>query len=749
MGKSKKRSRTKALHEAAANAAAAANKAKQQRRLLEDDNEIDNDDKKETTTSTEKGTSTITGTTTAPTVSDIAITIKTIKYLTINNNGNGNGNDGDDGNDGDGDETNTSTNNNYDLFHNSKQYKELRKVIHPLIIDRINKVYKNGIDYRSKVTNHLQHQRWLPALGALQGVKDYNQIPKQGTIQRWVRDVDSVDNNSNKIKMKLLSSILNCTNVTSNHSTNTTTTTTASSDGDDATATAATANMNKHDPLHALMAAQQKNSSSNNNSNIDDEYDEYDDDDDEYDNNDNSMKEKKEKGAIDDDDEDELKILKGWRIPTSSLFPSSSLDDNSLLLSKLKSITTTTGTGTELNTSNSNSSSSKTPNTQTQTQVVYREKASERTPPNHYDLILHATTTSTICETTEDDDEETEEEDEETEEEDEDRIIIKHNIPFLNTNGHSSSGAFVLENVLSSSECNEFIEMSSGSTATSTGSTISSNIVGYQKDHPLTLKEPTGIDSFEWYISKTIHNIIYNRVYKYLPKKSNHILTNNNNNSKSTATATATATGEEKEEEEEKRNNNNSNNSNILYGINRRWRFFRYGQDCVYRPHIDGSWPDSSLTKIKVKKNHNTTTPTASTDTRNETDNTLYEYKYEVDKTGNTRSYLTFLIYLNDNFEGGETKFYYPVTTTTTTTTTTSTTTSNKDNNTDNDTPATATATKTQTSLVARGVIPKRGSVLVFPQGNTASLLHEGSAVTKGIKYVIRTDVLYQQQQQS
>ena len=571
MGKSKKRSRTKALYEAAANAAnAAANKAKQQRRLLEeDDNEIDNDDKKETTTSTEKGTSTTTTgtTTTAPTVSDIAITIKTIKYLTINNNGNGNGNgnDGNDGNDGDGDETNTSTNNNYDLFHNSKQYKELRKVIHPLIIDRINKVYKNGIDYRVKVTNHLQHQRWLPALGALQGVKDYNQIPKQGTIQRWVRDVDSVDNNSNfsKIKMKLLSSILNCTNVTTNHAT--TTTTTASKDDDHATATAATANMNKHDPLHALMALQ-KNSSSNNNSNIDDEYDEYDDDDDEYDNNDNSMKGKKEKGAI-DDDEDELKILKGWRIPSSSSFPSSSLDDNSLLLSKLKSITsttgTTTGTGTELNSSNSNTQN-------TQTQIVYREKGSERTPPNNYDLILHATT-STTCEATteEDDDEETETEDS--------RVITKHTIPFLNNNGHNSSGAFVLENVLSLEECNEFIEMSSGSSISTlgSGSTNSSHTkLGYQKDHPLTLKEPTGIDSFEYYISKTIHNIIYKRVYKYLPKQSNQILIN-----------TATADGGEEKEEVEV-NNNDNNNNNILYGINRRWRFFRYGQDCVYRPHM-------------------------------------------------------------------------------------------------------------------------------------------------------------------
>ena len=39
---------------------------------------------------------------------------------------------------------------------------------------------------------------------------------------------------------------------------------------------------------------------------------------------------------------------------------------------------------------------------------------------------------------------------------------------------------------------------------------------------------------------------------------------------------------------------------------------------------------------------------------------------------------------------------------------------------------------------------PRAGNVLVFPHGDTSeSLIHEGSAVTKGAKYVIRTDVLY------
>ena len=45
--------------------------------------------------------------------------------------------------------------------------------------------------------------------------------------------------------------------------------------------------------------------------------------------------------------------------------------------------------------------------------------------------------------------------------------------------------------------------------------------------------------------------------------------------------------------------------------------------------------------------------------------------------------------------------------------------------------------------LEAHGVDPQRGAVLCFPQGNTASLVHEGTAVTRGVKYVIRSDVLY------
>lgn len=41
-------------------------------------------------------------------------------------------------------------------------------------------------------------------------------------------------------------------------------------------------------------------------------------------------------------------------------------------------------------------------------------------------------------------------------------------------------------------------------------------------------------------------------------------------------------------------------------------------------------------------------------------------------------------------------------------------------------------------------VKPIQGSIAMFPHGETdGSLLHEGTGVRRGAKYVIRTDVLY------
>ena len=68
-------------------------------------------------------------------------------------------------------------------------------------------------------------------------------------------------------------------------------------------------------------------------------------------------------------------------------------------------------------------------------------------------------------------------------------------------------------------------------------------------------------------------------------------------------------------------------------------------------------------------------------------------------------------MYLNDEFDGGETTFFVPG----------------------------------EEGLCARPVRPQQGSVVVFPHGDTAgSLVHEGSGVKEGAKYIIRTDVVYE-----
>ncbi|CAM0138080.1 hypothetical protein VKS41_001303 [Umbelopsis sp. WA50703] len=124
-----------------------------------------------------------------------------------------------------------------------------------------------------------------------------------------------------------------------------------------------------------------------------------------------------------------------------------------------------------------------------------------------------------------------------------------------------------------------------------------------------------------------------------------------------------------------------------IAGLNARWRVYRYVPGAIYRPHIDGAWPGSGLDPVDGS------------------------YKYDM-YDGTRWSRLTFLIYLNEEFDGGSTTFFLP--------------------------------SAEEGILEAHGVSPRRGSVLCFPHGNTAgSLLHEGSPVLSGAKYVIRADVLY------
>lgn len=98
-----------------------------------------------------------------------------------------------------------------------------------------------------------------------------------------------------------------------------------------------------------------------------------------------------------------------------------------------------------------------------------------------------------------------------------------------------------------------------------------------------------------------------------------------------------------------------------LRGLNERIRFYRYQPGQEFKWHKDGTFR------------------------RNETE----------------ESYLTFMVYLNEDFEGGETQFTW------------------------------------------ESVKPSQGTALFFPH----RLTHRGAPVTTGRKYVIRSDVMYRQPQ--
>ncbi|KAF8201347.1 hypothetical protein K438DRAFT_1717077 [Mycena galopus ATCC 62051] len=116
-------------------------------------------------------------------------------------------------------------------------------------------------------------------------------------------------------------------------------------------------------------------------------------------------------------------------------------------------------------------------------------------------------------------------------------------------------------------------------------------------------------------------------------------------------------------------------------GINRRFRLYRYRPGALYRPHIDGAWPASALDE---------TTPSAPA------------YVYDSDPAVYSR--LTFLIYLNDDFDGGCTTFFLP-------------------------------SASGNGILDARPVKPRTGTVCVFPHGAArGSLLHE---VRVGLHFVL------------
>ena len=169
-------------------------------------------------------------------------------------------------------------------------------------------------------------------------------------------------------------------------------------------------------------------------------------------------------------------------------------------------------------------------------------------------------------------------------------------------------------------------------------------------------------------------------------------------------------------------------------GINRRLRVYRYapGEEESFAPHIDAGFPPggSSLDD----------------DSAHASPFLLWDASHQYSQEREVVSRLTVLIYLNEDFSGGHTKFYSPSCELDRSSEWNYATESNEN--------CKESSEHFEDNIIA-SIQPKTGSILVFPQAISEEAveraryiwpLHEGSPVTSGArpKYVIRTDVLFE-----
>jgi hypothetical protein len=177
--------------------------------------------------------------------------------------------------------------------------------------------------------------------------------------------------------------------------------------------------------------------------------------------------------------------------------------------------------------------------------------------------------------------------------------------------------------------------------------------VGFTPDAPImATREDTSVlaHNFYWIIDTSFHDRLWQRVKAFIPSKVD---------------------------------------GRQVRGLNRRFRVYRYVPGAEYRCHIDGAWPPSGIDPVD--------------------DSYIYDSSPADAKQS---SLYTFLLYLNDDFEAGETTFFMP--------------------------------SISDEVMNAYPVKPVAGAVALFPHGEgKGALLHEGSGVTQGVKYIVRTDVLY------
>lgn len=127
-------------------------------------------------------------------------------------------------------------------------------------------------------------------------------------------------------------------------------------------------------------------------------------------------------------------------------------------------------------------------------------------------------------------------------------------------------------------------------------------------------------------------------------------------------------------------------------GLNARFRFYRYQEGDYFAAHTDGSWPGSRVIDGELIAN-------------------AFDDRW---------SQLSFLLFLSDDFEGGATRFYV-----------------------DPGNPA-----RPLRGIEAAHSIDVRtplGGALCFPHGvHPLHCLHASQPISAGVKYIIRSDVLFE-----
>lgn len=140
-------------------------------------------------------------------------------------------------------------------------------------------------------------------------------------------------------------------------------------------------------------------------------------------------------------------------------------------------------------------------------------------------------------------------------------------------------------------------------------------------------------------------------------------------------------------------------------GLNGRFRVYRYEQSDFFKYHTDGSWPGTRVSKTKNASGG--------------LDGNHYDLIHD-GFPNQAWSLYSILFFLTDDFEGGETEFLVqPV---------------------DPTHPADDVG-----SAKKIGVRTPVGGVLCFPHGeHPMHCLHSSTPITRGIKYIIRSDVLFE-----